>query len=235
MRADHSLWKFLKRTVAGQIHLAGFLLALVGTIFLIYAATLRHDHAGIIACVVFGGTAAFVFGVSAAYHFLHDGFSISTSLANFFEKLDHASIYCFIAGSYTAFLVNVLSPFWQIMMISFVWIVAAIGIVYTWFRLLLPKWMQSRWFYTSLFVLLGWTLILRIGEIYLGTTFSQRLLLLVGGALYTAGAVVYGTKRPRLFPTIFGYHELWHTLVLAAFAVHYAMILDFYLPTTSTH
>jgi hemolysin III len=234
MRADHSLGNFLKRTIAGQIHLVGFFASLVGTVYLIYAASLRHDSAGIIACAVFGTTGAFVFGVSAAYHFLHDGFCMSESLENFFEKLDHASIYCFIAGTYTVFLINVVSLFWQAVMISFVWIVATIGIVYTWYRMLLPRWMQSRWFYTSLFVLMGWTLIFRIGEIYLGTTFLQRLFLLVGGALYTLGAVVYGTKRPRLFPSVFGYHELWHTLVLAAFVMHYGMILDFYLPLMAT-
>jgi hemolysin III len=227
-RDEHSLALFLKRTLAGQIHFVGFVAAIVGLVYLIIFSQ-RQDTASVVACSIFGGTAILVFGISATYHFLHDGYSISPRLEALFEALDHFSIYCFIAGTYTAVLINAVSYDWQFTMLTLVWSIALIGIFYTQFRERLPKIWQSRGVYTGLFVLMGWTLLLRVGEIMHNLNAHQIWMVMSGAAAYTIGAVVYALKKPALFPGFFSYHEVWHLLVLVGFAFHYALVIDFYL------
>jgi hemolysin III len=126
------------------------------------------------------------------------------------EKLDQWAIYLFIAGTYTPFLINVVaSPWREILMIS-IWTMALVGILYTAFRHKFPKWAQSRIIYTSVFLMMGWTLLLRLGEIIEKLPPTPAELLLAGAGAYTLGAVVYITKRPHLFRGVFGFHELWH-------------------------
>jgi hemolysin III len=177
---------------------------------------------------VFGITAALVFGISAVYHFLHDGYELSPRLIELLEKFDQWAIYLFIAGTYTPFLLNVIaSPWREILMVS-VWAMALFGIFYTAFRDYLPRWAQSRIVYTMVFVLMGWTLLFRIGEVIEKTPPMALAFLLAGAAAYTIGAVVYITKKPKLFEGFFGFHELWHVFVTVGFICHFLMVGQFY-------
>ena len=76
---------------------------------------------------------------------------------------------------------------------------------------------------------MGWALVVRIEEIWTNLSTTAILFLVSGGISYTIGAVVYATKKPRLFEPIFGFHELWHLFVLLGFVFHYLLVLSFYL------
>jgi len=226
-RDDHTLARFMKRTVAAQLHLLTAFAAVFGLALLMPRA-LSAGTWHFWGSLVFGVTAILVFGISATYHFLHDGCRITPQLTEFMEKLDQWAIYLFIAGTYTPFLINVVASPWKEILMILIWTMALSGILYTAFRHKFPKWAQSRIIYTSVFLVMGWTLFIRIGEIMDKLPPEPMDLLLAGAAAYTVGAVVYITKRPRLFEGFFGFHELWHVFVTIGFLCHYAMVASFY-------
>jgi hemolysin III len=219
---------FFVRTIAAQLHLIGTLGALVGLILLLHYAISKDDHSHLYACLVFGLTGILVFTVSTVYHFMHDGFSISPQLEAKMEDLDHFAIFMFIAGTYTPLILNATSAPWTGILLWTIWSVGIFGVIYTQFKQRLPIWAQSRLVYTSLFVAMGWVFIIRVQELLSNLTHAQAYNLLAGGVCYSVGAIVYALKRPNPFPTIFGFHEIWHLMVLFGFAFHYVMIFEFY-------
>lgn len=204
---------------------------LLGGVYLLPLAA-RTDSLHFAACTAFLATGALIFFVSATYHFLADGYAISQRLEDTLENLDHFAIYLFIAGTYSPFLLSAVADPWRLPLLGLIWSIAILGILYTWFRPRLPAFLQSRVVYTGLFVLMGWTLIIRIHEVYVTLSAAKLFFLVAGGVAYSIGAVVYATKKPRLFEGFFGYHELWHLLVLVGAGMHYFMILSFYAPAT---
>ena len=227
-RLDHSRSVFLKRTVAAQIHLRGALAAMAGVSYLCYLTWRAEVQFEFWACAIFGGTAILVFAISSIYHFLHDGYQISAKLEALFEDLDHFSIYLFIAGTYTPVLLRTLTGSSRDFMISAVWVIAFIGITYTRFKERLPAWAQHRFFSTSLFIVMGWILLVKAATIFDQLSTFGMTALLAGGFAYTLGAVIYALKRPNFFPGVFGSHEIWHAMVLIGFISHYLLVLDFF-------
>jgi hemolysin III len=229
LHEERSLRSFLKRTISAQLHAIGVIAAIIGLFVLLHFVEKTGRSIDFWAALIFGITGICVFAVSTLYHFMHDGFSISKKAEDVMEKLDHVAIFLFIAGSYTPFLVNAIQPPWQIPLMILIWTLCILGILYTQFKSLFPVWARHRHVNTALFVLMGWTLLVRGGEA-LGTISTQGLWLFAAGAVsYTLGAVVYASKRPRLFAGSFGYHELWHVMVMMGFACHYLLILGFYV------
>lgn len=222
------LRSFLLRTVAAQIHLVAGLSAVGGTFFLVRKCGQHSPLNHVVATLLFGVTAVLLFSTSALYHFLFDGFRISKDLEDVFENLDHLAIYLFIAGSYTAVLINTVANPWADYMLILIWTLAVLGALYTFFRDRLPIWAQHRFIYTGLFLSMGWVFTARAHEILSGFSHSGRIYFWLGGACYTLGAVIYATKRPRLIENVFGFHELWHLLVLCGFGFHYMLVLSFY-------
>ncbi|MBY0372211.1 hemolysin III family protein [bacterium] len=224
---DPSRLAFFRRTIAAQIHGLAFLLVLVGMVLLLPRAWERGvDHFW--ACAVFLITGAMVFLTSCSYHFLHDGFRISPKLELLLEFIDHSCIYLFIAGTYTPVLLNAVDPPWRQRLLFAVWVIAVLGILYTLVRPHLFQALQSRGVYTALFVAMGWLFLVRVGEIYLHLSFWQIVFLLAGVAAYLLGAVGYATQRPVLLVGLFGYHELWHTMVLLGALFHFLLVFSFY-------
>ncbi len=226
-RPDHSWPLFFRRTIAAQTHLVTLMMALIGLIYLLpKAEELGPLHYW--GSFAFGVSAIGVFFISSLYHFLHDGYTISPRLIELMETLDHCAIYLFIAGTYTPFLVNAVQEPWKSALMLTVWSMALMGILYTALKHRLPTWAQSRAVYTGLFVMMGWTLLLRIGEIWDSLSETSLVFLLLGAGAYTLGAVVYSLERPALKNRAFGSHEIWHVMVSMGFAFHYAMVLNFY-------
>jgi hemolysin III len=219
---------FLSRTIAAQIHAVALIASILGTVLLAYKTyhhtTLNH----VVAVSVYGGTAIFLFATSATYHFLFDGFQITPTLEELFERLDHIAIYLFISGTYTAFLMNSVSARWANLLLVVIWTIAALGILFTIFRNRLPEWARHRYVYTGLFLAMGFVFLIRIGEILHSLSFTASQYFIAGGLSYAIGAVVYAIKKPVLFKGVFGFHELWHLLVVAGFSFHYALIWSFY-------
>jgi hemolysin III len=225
---ESSLKQFLMRTVAAQSHLVASVFALVGLVILVQLSYHLRDSKHFWACLVFGLTSLMVFVASTVFHFLSDGFIISPQLNKRLEDLDHFAIYLFIAGSYTAFVVNAVQPPWNRVLLIVIWSVAFTGIFYTYFKPRLPIWAQHRFVYTGIFVLMGWALLFRIGEVFSYLNLTSLLLLFAGGLSYTFGAIIYALKRPNFIAGVFGFHELWHLMVMLGFAFHYLLILGFY-------
>ncbi|MBY0371707.1 hemolysin III family protein [bacterium] len=191
----------------------------------------RASHAGpehYWACFGFLATGCLVFLASALAHFLGDGFDLSPRTHLYLENLDHVGIYLFIAGTYTPFVLCAIAPPWRSFLLILIWSIAGLGIFYTAFRSHMPHVLRSRSVRTCLFVLMGWTLSLRLNEVFFSLSWERFALLAGGGLAYTIGAAIYIWERPNPIADFFGYHEIWHSLVLVGAMLHYSLILSFY-------
>jgi hemolysin III len=226
--SDASLKMFFKRTVSAQLHLLALIAAIVGLVILVQLAGLKHNRADFFACLAFGITGIMVFLASTVYHFISDGFQISDALELKLKNLDHFAIFLFIAGTYSPVMLNVVNPPWNWLLIGVVWFLGLAGILYTLLKERLPQWARHRAVNTGLFVLMGWTLIVRVSEAFSHMSAQAIWLLALGGISYTIGAVIYALKKPNFFQGVFGFHELWHIMVMIGFGCHYFLILGFY-------
>jgi hemolysin III len=205
-----------KPRLRGVLHLYAFGVAVALGVLLVLSA---DGARGRFAAAVFGLTVAAMFGTSALYHVP----TWRPRPRRWLRRLDHAMIYTLIAGTYTPFGLIVLSGAWQVVVLAIVWSGAAAAIV------LKLAWVDSpKWLAAAIGIGLGWVGVValpqltRIGAVGLA-------LILAGGVLYTAGSVVYARRRPDPAPAVFGYHELFHALVIGAAACQYAAIAFYVL------
>jgi hemolysin III len=198
----------VKPRLRGWLHAGMVPLALAAGIVLIALAPTTGAR---IAAAVFSVTAWLLFGTSAVYH----RGNWSPRVAGVLKRLDHSNIFLIIAGTYTPFAL-LLPPDKARTMLLTVWVGATAGVL---FRVL---WVGApRWLYTPVYVALGWVAVFYLGPLLRHGGVAIVTLIAVGGLLYTLGAVVYGLKRPNPSPRWFGFHEIFHTLTVAAFAAHY--------------
>ncbi len=161
---------------------------------------------------VFTLTAALLFTVSAIYH----RGTWSPRVWAFLRRFDHANIFLLIAGSYTPFTLLMLEGRSRVILLSVVWGGALLGVA---FRVL---WAHApRWLYTPIYIALGWAAVIYADEFVANSQDAVLILVVIGGVLYTLGGLVYGLRRPNPFPSWFGFHEVFHTLTIAAFITHY--------------
>jgi hemolysin III len=189
-----------------------FPIAVIGGFVLAANATTVE---GQISVAIFSFTAALLFGTSALFH----RGTWSPGVKGVLRRMDHSNIYLIIAGTYTPFAVLALPPSEGRVLLLIVWIGAFAGVVFRVFWVGAP-----RWLYTSLYVLIGWVAIFFLPGLVDGAGVTAVVLIALGGVFYTIGAVVYGLKRPNPSPKWFGFHEVFHTLTIAAFTVHYAAV-----------
>ena len=173
------------------------------------------------AAAIFAATVVTMFGASALYHRVN----WTAAIRPWMRRIDHAGIYGLIAGSYTPFGLLVLSGAWRITILAIVWTgaLAATVLKFAWVKA--PKWLAA-----TIGIALGWVGVVAFPQLITKVGVLPGLLLLGGGGCYTIGAVIYARRRPDPFPTIFGYHEVFHALVIAAVACQYAAIAFFVLP-----
>jgi hemolysin III len=209
--------QLVKPRLRGVFHELGFYAALGLGVALVVTAEPGRAR---IAAAVFAGCVAICFGASALYHRPTWRPSVRAWLA----RLDHAGVYLLIAGTYTPFGLLVMSTGWAVPVLTIVWSGALLAIVLKLFWVRMPKWQAA-----AIGVGLGWVSIVAFSQL-LKLGVGGVLLVLAGGLLYTAGAVVYACRRPNPVPDVFGYHELFHVLTLAAAGCQYAAIAFFVLP-----
>lgn len=198
----------LKPRLRGVLHQAAFAISLVTGTALVCLAEGGRERT---AAVIYAVSVALLFGTSAAYH---RGPWKGRS-QEVMKRLDHSMIFILIAGTYTPF--ALLLPREQARtMLLIVWIGAVAGVLFRVFWVGAP-----RWLYTPVYVALGWVAVFYLGPLLQFGGPAIVTLIAVGGLLYTAGALVYGIKRPNPSPRWFGFHEIFHALTVAAFAVHY--------------
>jgi hemolysin III len=165
---------------------------------------------------VYAAALAAMFGASALYHRVPWQ---STARRLWARRLDHSMIFVFIAGSYTPFALLCFDGTTQWLVLVMVWSGAALGLF------LELVWIDSpRWLSAVAYVAVGWVGVLAVPQIFSGVGIPGAVLLLVGGGLYTVGAVIYATRRPDPFPQTFGFHEIFHLLVVAAAVTQFVAV-----------
>ena len=137
-----------------------------------------------------------------------------------FRKVDHAAVYFLIAGTYTPFCVNAFSGFWKRGMLTIIWSLALIGILVKVFYIRAPRWLNA-----GIYVVMGWLAVGAVGQMLAALPAWVLTWLIIGGVIYTLGAVVYITKIFNFKPGVFGFHEMWHIFVLLAAAAHFVAVL----------
>jgi hemolysin III len=207
----------LKPLLRGVLHQCAFFLSLVvGAVLVATASSALARWSGL----VFAASVTAMFGASALYH----RGSWAPRKRQWLRRLDHAMIFLLIAGTYTPVGLHILSGPWQVIVLTVVWIGAALAIA---IRLL---WTDGpRWIPVTIAVALGWVAVLVLPQLVRGIAPAGVALLLAGGLLYTLGSVVYARKSPNPLPTVYGFHEVFHTLVIAAAACQYVAIAFFVL------
>ena len=199
----------LKPKLRGWLHAAIAPLAFFSFLVLLVLAESVRVRAG---AAVFMFSAVLLFGVSAVYHTGRWGDRAKA----IWKRFDHANIFILIAGSYTPFALLLLTPAHAAIMLALVWGGALLGVLFRIFWVGAP-----RWLYVPLYLLLGWAAVIYAGEFLRRSPTDVLVLMIVGGGLYSIGALVYGFKWPNPSPRWFGFHEVFHALTIAAFVVHY--------------
>jgi hemolysin III len=211
--------KWLREPVSGLTHLVGVLLAVVALIVLLAASAGRVDR--LVAFGIFGLSLIALYAASALYHLL----PVSPSAVARLRRVDHMSIFILIAGTYTPICVLALEGGWRVGLLGLVWTLALCGVV---LKLL---WMEApRWVSVGLYLAMGWLAVIAASAIFRAVPAGGIAWILIGGLVYSAGAIIYGFKRPDPVPGVFGFHELWHLFVMAGSACHFWVMLRYIAP-----
>lgn len=202
-----------KPTLRGRLHQVAFFLSIPAGIALVGLARATTAR---VAAVIFAATLTGLYGVSAAYH--RGQWSVGGQ--RLMKHLDHSMIFVFIAGTYTPVALLALRPAWGITLLALAWSGAAVGVLVTVLRL-------ERWHGVGfvMYLVLGWLAIVATPQLLYSLSRPELALLVIGGVLYTVGAVVLARRRPDPHPAVFGYHEVWHTFVVGANACHFALVM----------
>jgi hemolysin III len=204
----------VKPRLRGVSHQYAFFVALVLGALLVARA--RDTGAGgTVATAVYAAGICGLFGVSALYHRV----TWSAQARARMRRLDHSMIFVFIAASYTPTAVIAIGGGAGAVVLAVVWGGALAGVVLKLAWITAPKWLSA-----LLYVALGWVAVATLPDLWSRLGAVAVAGLAAGGLLYTAGAIVYARGRPDPWPRVFGYHEVFHALVIAAAAIHFAVI-----------
>jgi len=202
-----------KPRLRGRIHQVAFFVSIPAGVVLVLLAS---GPVATAVTLIYAVSLSAVFGSSAAYH----RGVWSERAHRWMRRLDHSMIFVLIAGSYTPISVLVLDGTWEAVLLSLVWTGAAIGVT---LKMVRPHGLSV----TSaiLYMGLGWLAMIALPQLVRGMTTAEVVLMISGGLLYTAGAIVFASRKPDPRPETFGYHEIWHAFMVAAATCHYAMVL----------
>lgn len=196
----------------GVSHAVAFWGALGAAAFLLVRAGDPEER---VVAAIYGAGLCALFGASAAYH----RWRWDARWRPLLRRVDHSTIFVFIAASYTPIAVLVLTGTLRTVVLAVVWSGAVAGVVFS------VAWIDApRWLVAGTYLGLGWVSVATVPQMVARLDVEPLGLIAAGGALYTAGAVVYGLRRPDPWPRTFGFHEIFHAFVVAAAAAHYAAI-----------
>jgi hemolysin III len=210
----------VKPRLRGVLHEAAFAISLITGTALICLADGARERVG---AAVYAGSVALLFGTSAAYH----RGAWSPRAYDVMARLDHSMIFVLIAGTVTPFLLLVLDSAFADALLVAIWAGALVGIVVELIWIDAPKWVTA-----LIYVSVGWIGALAFPAIVSHAGAGAGALIAFGGVLYTIGAVVYARQRPDPRPATFGYHEIFHLLVILAAAAQFAAVAIYALPAS---
>src|ERR1700674_3019362 len=216
MNADAFLAKPMLR---GWSHAAAALVAIAGLVPLIVIT--RNDTAKLVSMMVYGTALVLLFGVSATYHIVN----WPPRAKDWLRRADHATIFIFIAATYTPLVFNVLDGWWRIGVLAAVWICAVAGVAGAAPFLRIPRQLLA-----SLYLAMGWVAVVALVPLTAALGWVAAALMALGGLQYSLGGAGYAIKRPRLWPRVFGYHELFHLAVISASVTFYVIVVRYAVP-----
>jgi len=203
----------IKDPVSALTHATGALLAAIGLVVLLRAGA--GDPWRLASFAVFGVSLIALYTASAVYHWLR----LSEPATAVLRRVDHTMIFVLIAGTYTPLCLGPLRGPWGWSLFGVVWGVAAAGLLMKLFWLQAPRWLS-----TGVYVVMGWLVVVATAPLLRAVPAGGLAWLLAGGLFYTAGAVVYALKWPGRRARVFGFHELFHLLVLAGSLSHFWVV-----------
>jgi hemolysin III len=208
----------LRPSLRGVSHAGAFVVSVPLGLVLVLDANAGLGLAG---AVVFATSVATMFGASALYHCLN----WPERQRRWLRRIDHFGIYGLIAGTYTPVGLLVLDGNWRTVVLGIVWGGALAAILLKFIWLDAPPWLAA-----AIGIALGWVGAVVFPQLLDEIGVAGTLLVIAGGVAYTAGALVYALRRPNPYPAVFGYHEIFHVLVIAAVACQYSAVAFYVLP-----
>jgi hemolysin III len=195
-------------------------IAAIGLVVLVYVA--RHSTLKVLALCVYGVSLALMFSASAVYHLV----KVQPKTMLFLRKLDHAAIYLLIAGTYTPICIHYFTGAWRWAPLAIIWSLAIVGIGVKVFVIKAPRWITA-----GIYLVMGWLGVAAVREVIAVIPTGAIAWLLLGGLIFTGGAVVYILKKPDPLPGVFGFHEIWHIFVILGALCHYILMAAFIAPS----
>jgi hemolysin III len=208
-----------KPLLRGYLHAAAAVAAVTCTIVL--AVMSANDRPKQVSLLIYGASSILLFGWSALYHLGN----WSPGVRRLFRRVDHANIFVLIAGTYTPVAFNLLTGAWRVALLTIVWSLAALGMLAAAPALRIPRQVLA-----GLYIAMGWVALGFLPQIAAAIGAPALLLMGVGGALYTLGALAYAFHKPNPWPRVFGYHEVFHLATIAAAASFLLFIIEHVLP-----
>ena len=209
----------LKPRLRGVSHQWAFIVSVLLGIGLVIAAP---DGESRLALAIYAVSVTALFGTSALYHRITWS---SAAARRWMRRLDHSMIFFLIAGTYTPFALLALDGTISTVILIVVWAGAFGGVILKLAWIDAPKWLIA-----GVYIALGWVALAAFPQLYETLGLTATGMVAAGGVLYTLGAVVYAMRRPDPAPAVFGYHEVFHLLVIAAAALQYAVVAFWVLP-----
>jgi len=210
----------LKDPASAITHLIGMILAIIFMPAMVYKASTADSFLNVFSVTVFMLSMIALYAASTTYH----SYDISPSANKLLKKLDHSMISVLIAGSYTPICLVALHNTIGYVMLGIVWGLAFIAIAFKLLWVTCPKWISS-----CIYLIMGWTCVMAFPQILAAVPFSGFMWLLVGGIMYSVGAIIYALKPVKfnMAHPNFGSHEIFHLFVMAGSLCHYIMIFNF--------
>lgn len=201
-------------------HLAAACFAVVGTGLLVAQASVHPNPWKIASLAVYGLSLIVLFTASALHHGIDRGPRVNEIL----RTIDYDSVFLLIAGTATPLVLVLFRTVYGWTVLGGVWTIAVLGIVLRSVWRSIPKWVTN-----TLYIVLGWMAALLAG-VASSVPLAAVVLMAAGGVAYTVGFVVYVVEKPNPRPGVFGFHEVWHVLVVLAALLHYLLIYFYVLP-----
>ena len=209
----------LKPLLRGWSHGLAALVSIAGLVALIVVT--RDDPAKLVSMIVYGTGLVLLFGVSGTYHI----FNWAPKVKDWLRRADHAMIFVFIAATYTPLAFNVLDGWWRTAVLVAIWTSAAAGVAGAAPFLRIPRQLLA-----ALYLAMGWLAVVALVPLSAALGWAAALLMALGGLQYSLGAAAYAFKKPRLWPRVFGYHELFHVAVITASITFYVVVIRYAVP-----
>jgi hemolysin III len=209
----------LREPFSGLSHLSGVPLGIAALVVLVSLARGKPWH--ISGFAIYGATLILLYLASALYHLL----PVSERHIQRLRMFDHIGIYLLIAGTYTPICLVPLRGGWGWSLFGVVWGLALFGIIME------VAWRSAPyWLGLVIYMVMGWLAVVALRPLMHAMPAAALGWLVAGGIVYSIGAIIFATERPRLWPGVFGAHELWHLFVLGGSACHFVLMLRFVVP-----